>query len=41
MAFAELTVNRRADTGKGVARKLRAAGLIPGTFYGPARSPST
>lgn len=30
----ELTVELRAKTGKGVARKLRAQGLIPGVVYG-------
>jgi len=31
-----LNVETRADTGKGVARKLRAAGRIPGVCYGPS-----
>ena len=38
-----LEVELRGDTGKGVARKLRAAGRIPGTLYGrgkPATSVS-
>jgi large subunit ribosomal protein L25 len=30
----KLTAERRNDTGKGVARKLRAAGRIPAVFYG-------
>jgi large subunit ribosomal protein L25 len=34
-----LTATSRANTGKGVARKLRAAGQVPGAIYGPAREP--
>jgi len=30
-----LTADVREGTGKGVARKLRARGLVPGVFYGP------
>jgi large subunit ribosomal protein L25 len=30
----KLTAERRDDTGKGVARRLRAAGRIPAIFYG-------
>jgi large subunit ribosomal protein L25 len=30
-----LTAEVREETGKGVARKLRARGLVPGVFYGP------
>jgi large subunit ribosomal protein L25 len=29
----QLAIERRSDKGKGVARKLRAAGRIPGVFY--------
>lgn len=39
MATAPLSATSRADTGKGVARKLRAAGRIPGVIYGHAREP--
>ena len=31
---AKLETERRADSGKGVARKLRAAGRVPAVFYG-------
>ena len=34
MADTTLNVEIRANTGKGVARKLRAAGRIPGNCYG-------
>lgn len=34
MAETELAVEPRENTGKGVARKLRAAGRIPGVCYG-------
>jgi large subunit ribosomal protein L25 len=37
MATANLTATTRGDTGKGVARKLRSAGQIPGIIYGHAR----
>jgi len=37
MATASLSATSRADTGKGVARKLRSAGRIPGVIYGHAR----
>lgn len=36
MATAPLTATPRADTGKGVARKLRFAGRIPAVIYGHA-----
>ncbi len=35
----KLVAERREGTGKGVARKLRAAGRIPGVIYGHAREP--
>jgi large subunit ribosomal protein L25 len=35
MAQLELSSEFRANTGKGVARKLRAIGKIPGVLYGP------
>ena len=34
MATASLGAESRTDTGKGVARKLRAAGRVPGVLYG-------
>ena len=37
MASASLSAELRSDTGKGVARKLRAAGRVPGVVYGHAR----
>ena len=37
MASATFSAEPRSDTGKGVARKLRAAGRIPGVIYGHAR----
>ncbi len=37
MASATLGAELRTDTGKGVARKLRAAGRTPGVVYGHAR----
>ncbi len=37
MASATLGAELRSDTGKGVARKLRAAGRTPGVVYGHAR----
>ncbi|MEK7240171.1 MAG: 50S ribosomal protein L25/general stress protein Ctc [Gemmatimonadota bacterium] len=39
MATVQFTAESRSDTGKGVARKLRAAGRIPGVIYGHARAP--
>lgn len=36
----KLSVQKREATGKGVARKLRAKGIIPGVIYGPG-TPST
>jgi len=37
MATASLGAETRTDTGKGVARKLRANGRVPGIVYGHAR----
>ncbi len=37
MATAQLSAEARSDTGKGVARKLRAAGRVPGVIYGHKR----
>ena len=37
MATASLSAEPRSETGKGVARKLRAAGRVPGVIYGHAR----
>ena len=39
MATANLSASTRSDIGKGVARKLRAAGKVPGVVYGHAREP--
>jgi large subunit ribosomal protein L25 len=39
MASASLSATTRTGTGKGVARKLRAAGKVPGVVYGHAREP--
>jgi large subunit ribosomal protein L25 len=39
MATVQFPAQSRTDTGKGVARKLRAAGRIPGIIYGHAREP--
>ncbi|WP_022853110.1 50S ribosomal protein L25/general stress protein Ctc [Thermodesulfatator atlanticus] len=40
MKTIELAVKVRDKTGKGVARKLRAAGLVPGILYGPGSEPT-
>lgn len=37
MATATLNAKPRQDTGKGVSRKLRAAGEVPGVIYGSGR----
>jgi large subunit ribosomal protein L25 len=39
MASASLSAEARTQTGKGVARKLRAAGRVPAVVYGHAREP--
>ena len=39
MAQAELNVNLREHTGKGVARKLRANDLVPAVVYGKGMAP--
>ena len=41
MASATLGAEMRTDSGKGVARKLRAAGRVPGVVYGHAREPQS
>lgn len=41
MATATLNATPRTDTGKGVARKLRAAGQVPGVIYGHGREPQS
>lgn len=41
MATATLSATLRHDTGKGVARKLRQNGDIPGVIYGHARAPQS
>ena len=37
MATPSLSAEARTETGKGVARKLRAAGRVPAVVYGHAR----
>lgn len=39
MADYQLSIDLRTDKGKGVARKLRASGRIPGVFYGGNATP--
>ena len=39
MAIVNLKSERRSGVGKGVARKLRAAGNIPGVYYGRGEAP--
>jgi large subunit ribosomal protein L25 len=39
MATVTLNATPRAEKGKGVARKLRAAGKVPGVIYGHGREP--
>ena len=41
MATASLSAKPRQETGKGAARKLRAAGEVPGTIYGHGRQPQS
>ena len=41
MANATLSAETRSDSGKGVARKLRAAGRVPGIVYGHGREPQS
>ena len=41
MATASLTGETRNETGKGVSRKLRAAGRVPAVVYGHAREPQS
>ena len=41
MATATLSAEMRTDRGKGVARKLRAAGRVPGIIYGHGREPQS
>ena len=41
MATASLSAKVRSDRGKGVARKLRAAGEVPGVIYGHGREPQS
>src|SRR5262249_49460332 len=38
MDAVEITIERRADTGKGPMRRLRRTGTVPGVFYGPKRN---
>jgi large subunit ribosomal protein L25 len=41
MASASLSAEVRNERGKGVARKLRAAGRVPGVVYGHGREPQS
>ena len=41
MASATLSAESRTERGKGVARKLRAAGRVPGVVYGHGREPQS
>jgi large subunit ribosomal protein L25 len=41
MASASLSAEARTDRGKGVARKLRAAGRVPGVVYSHGRAPQS
>ena len=41
MATASLTAELRSGTGKGAARKLRAAGRVPAVIYGHNRAPQS
>jgi large subunit ribosomal protein L25 len=41
MASASLSAEVRNDRGKGVSRKLRAAGRVPGVVYGHGREPQS
>jgi len=41
MATVNLSAKTRSATGKGVARKLRAAGQVPAVIYGHAREPQS
>jgi large subunit ribosomal protein L25 len=41
MATASLKATPRTDKGKGVARKLRASGEVPGVIYGRGREPQS
>src|SRR3954469_18355948 len=41
MASASLSAEMRSESGKGVARKLRAAGRVPGVVYGHGREPQS
>ena len=41
MATVSLTAESRDATGKGVARKLRAAGRVPAVVYGHSRAPQS
>jgi large subunit ribosomal protein L25 len=38
METVEITIERRADHGKGPARRLRAVGKVPAVLYGPRRT---
>jgi large subunit ribosomal protein L25 len=38
METVEIVVSRREGTGKGVARRMRSQGFVPGVLYGPKRA---
>lgn len=38
MDAVEITIERRAESGKGSVRRLRRSGVVPAVFYGPKRS---
>jgi large subunit ribosomal protein L25 len=38
MDAVEITIERRADRGKGAVGRLRRTGVVPAVFYGPKRS---
>ena len=38
METVEITIERRAEQGKGAMRRLRAEGRVPGILYGPKRT---
>ena len=38
MDAVEISIERRADTGKGTVGRLRRTGVVPAVFYGPKRN---
>lgn len=41
MEIVSVTVEKRAEGGKGPARRVRASGKVPGVFYGPKQAQAT